>query len=147
MKINGFWLSLLSLFFPLVLSLFPSFFFPVLPLFLLTFLLCCLVLQKSFVVFFFHEPEDIPKTRANNLPFCTASLFLLGSTLCPMPAPSEWLSSQLISNLLYSTLWPPEGAFVQKKTCTQRTKVDLLWYFVGFVLYFFSFPHPSEVTA
>lgn len=27
------------------------------------------------------------------------------------------------------------------KTCTQRTNVDLLWYFVGFVLYFFFLSH------
>lgn len=162
-----------SLFFPLVLSLFPSFFFPVLPLFLLPFLLCCLVLQKRFF-FFFHEPEDIPKTRANNLPFCTMSLLLLGSILCPMPAPSgyytvlydysfwvlyctpcllllgailypmpapsEWLSSQLISNLLYSTLWPPEGAFIQEKHAPKELKLTFCGILWGLFCIFFSFP-------
>lgn len=131
-----------SLFFPLVLSLFPSFFFPVLPLFLLAFLLCCLVLQKSFVVFFFHEPEDIPKTRANNLPFCTASLFLLGSILYPMPAPSEWLSSQLISIRLYSTLRPPEGAFVQEKHAPKELKLTFCGILWGlFCIFFLSHIH------
>lgn len=67
------------LFFPLVLSLLSSF-FSVLPLFLLLYLLCHLVLLKSF---FF-------KICANKLPFCIMSLFLLGSIVCPMPAPSGY---------------------------------------------------------